>query len=195
MSTTFTHAFVALACGGACFGGSKTIPARFWLLAPICSVLPDLDVGLHAYGVEYGDLWGHRGMTHSLLFAVVLSFGIVTWFFRSHAPLLSRRWWALFAIFVAITASHGFLDAFTNGGLGVAFFSPFDTTRYFMPWTPIQVSAFGLHGFIKYGGLQTLISEALWIWLPGCVLMVPVVLVRTLTSREDEACEISAAES
>jgi hypothetical protein len=25
----------------------------------------------------------------------------------------------------------------TNGGLGVAFFSPFDNGRYFLPWRPI----------------------------------------------------------
>ena len=32
------------------------------------------------------------------------------------------------------TASHGVLDALTDGGLGVAFFSPFDQTRYFFPF-------------------------------------------------------------
>jgi len=25
----------------------------------------------------------------------------------------------------------------TNGGLGVAYFSPFDNRRYFLPWPPI----------------------------------------------------------
>ena len=34
---------------------------------------------------------------------------------------------------------HGLLDAMTDGGLGVAFFSPFDNRRYFLPWTPIRV--------------------------------------------------------
>ena len=42
-------------------------------------------------------------------------------------------------LFLAI-ASHGLLDAFTDGGLGVAFFAPFDSTRYFFPVTPIEVS-------------------------------------------------------
>jgi hypothetical protein len=31
------------------------------------------------------------------------------------------------------TAGHGLLDAMTNGGLGLAFFSPFDNHRYFLP--------------------------------------------------------------
>jgi len=35
----------------------------------------------------------------------------------------------LFAYLFLATASHGVLDAMTNGGLGVAFFSPFDNRR------------------------------------------------------------------
>jgi hypothetical protein len=46
--------------------------------------------------------------------------------------------------FFLATASHGLLDAMTDGGLGVAFFSPFDKHRYFFPWTPIRVSPIGL---------------------------------------------------
>jgi inner membrane protein len=44
------------------------------------------------------------------------------------------------ALCIAVaTASHGILDAFTNGGLGVAFFAPFDKTRYFFPVTPMKL--------------------------------------------------------
>ena len=183
MCTAFTHAFVALACGGAFFGGQRDLPRRFWLLAPVCSAVADVDVGLHSYGVEYEDLWGHRGMMHSVVFAVGLAFIVVTWLFREYAGFLSRRWWMLMAFFVPLTASHGFLDAFTDGGLGVAFWSPFDTTRYFMPWTPISVSPIGLAGFVKYGGLQTLLSEMMWVWLPVTVLMMPVVITRVVLHR------------
>lgn len=31
--------------------------------------------------------------------------------------------------------SHRILDAFTNGGLEIGFFIPFDNARYFFPWT------------------------------------------------------------
>ena len=71
---------------------------------------------------------------------------------------------------VAITASHGFLDAFTNGGLGVAFFSPFDPTRYFFPWTPIEVSPIGAVRFFSQRGLLVIISELRWVWLPSLAL-------------------------
>lgn len=189
MPTGITHAFVAVAVGRAAFKGK--LPWRFWPVAAICSALPDLDIGLMSHGVEYGDLWGHRGMSHSILFAIILSFVVSTWLFRlwwaedskariNDIPMLwaSRRWWALFAFFSLITASHGFLDAFTNGGLGIAFFSPFDTKRYFMPWNPIEVSPIGLRDFVKNGGLDTVRSELFWIWLPVGVVTAGIVAVR-----------------
>jgi len=179
LPTAITHAVVAVATGRAVF--SWNMPRRFWPLAIFCSAVPDIDVGLMHYGVEYGDMWGHRGMTHSLLFAVVLGFVVTTWLFRDWVKLGSRRWWALCAYFSLVAASHGVLDAFTNGGLGIAFFAPFDTTRYFMPWTPIEVSAIGVAGFFKYGGLHTLISEVLWIWLPATTTCIAVVALRTIT--------------
>ena len=101
MATAFTHAFVAVAAGAACF--RRPMPLKFWLLAPACSALPDVDVGLHAYGVPYADLWGHRGMTHSIFFALVLSLVIVSWLFRREAPFASRSWAALVTFFFLVT--------------------------------------------------------------------------------------------
>ena len=40
-----------------------------WMGA-ICTIVPDFDVIGFAFGVSYGDVLGHRGFTHSLLFAV-----------------------------------------------------------------------------------------------------------------------------
>ena len=143
-----------------------------------CSALPDLDVGLHAYGVEYGDPWGHRGMTHSLLFAAILSLVVVSFIFRKHAKRFSRRWWALLTFFFLITASHGFLDAFTDGGLGIAFFAPFDNTRYFMPWHPLEVSPIGIRGVFSSYFVDVLRSELLWVCLPTIVITAPVIVWR-----------------
>src|SRR4051812_12998583 len=59
---------------------------RFWSLVVTCSVLPDADsIGFHA-GVPYGALWGHRGMTHSLLFAAVLAAALALAFRRRLPP-------------------------------------------------------------------------------------------------------------
>src|SRR5215813_8832160 len=70
------------------------------------------------------------------------------------------------------TASHGVFDALTNGGLGVAFFSPFDNSRYFFPWTPIRVSPIGAGRFFSSRGIAVLQSEMLVIWIPAMLLTV-----------------------
>jgi inner membrane protein len=68
---------------------------------------------------------------------------------------------------VLCTMSHAVLDAFTDGGLGVAFFAPFSNERYFFPFTPIRVSPIGA-GFFSPRGMETLRNELLWVWAP-CV--------------------------
>jgi len=138
------------------------------LLGVVGSILPDIDViGFHL-GVPYGSFFGHRGFTHSLLFAAIVA-GIValiaSW--SSLRQLKSSLWWAYF--FVSI-ASHGLLDAMTSGGLGVAFFSPFETSRYFLPWRPILVSPLSFTHFSAARALAVLQSEVLCIWLPSAGL-------------------------
>jgi inner membrane protein len=152
---------------GACFyrpGAPKSV----WVAGAACSVIPDLDVIGFRFGVQYGDFWGHRGFTHSLLFAALLASAMAFIGFRQGVPSLGRL--PLWIYIFLATASHGFLDAMTDGGLGVAFFSPFNTHRYFFPWTPIHVSPIGLWRFFSHRGLEVLQSELLWIWLPAAVL-------------------------
>ena len=183
MPTALTHTFVAIASGKACF--HRPMPLRFWFLAIGCSAGPDLDIGLHSYGIEYEDLWGHRGITHSILFALILSGVLVFWAFRRDAPFLSRYWWALVAFFFAITASHGLLDAFTDGGLGIAFFAPFSEARYFMPWRPLLVSHFGVGSLFTEYGMRVLLIEFAWVWLPVGAVTACIVAFRSWLLRRD----------
>lgn len=164
MATLFTHALVAASLGQA---GKPDWQEdwRFWYIAVLCSILPDVDVLGFRLGIHYGDLWGHRGMTHSLLFAAVVA---VVMSLRFQVPARDR--WKMILLLFAITASHGLLDAMTNGGLGVAFFSPFDRTRYFLPWTPIQVSPIGAGGFFSGRGLEVIWSEIIWLWGPAIIV-------------------------
>jgi len=80
--------------------------------------------------------------------------------------------------FFLATASHGLLDAMTDGGLGVAFFAPFDNRRYFLPWTPIRVSPIGIGRFSSSRGYAVLQSELLWIWVPAGALIGSTLLLR-----------------
>jgi inner membrane protein len=70
-------------------------------------------------------------------------------------------------LFVSLAAaSHGLLDAFTTGGSGVAFFWPFSDERYFLPMQKIRVSPIGISRFLSERGIQVLVSELRWVWLP-----------------------------
>ncbi|HZV89912.1 MAG TPA: metal-dependent hydrolase [Candidatus Binatus sp.] len=174
MASIFSHAVAALGIG-ACFYRPGT-PKRVWIAGAICSVVPDLDVIGFRFGVRYGDFWGHRGFTHSLLFAALLASLAVLLAFRQAVPGLSR--FALWTYFFLATASQGLLDAMTDGGLGAAFFSPFNNTRYFLPWRPIRVSPIGVSRFFSHRGLAVIQSELLWIWLPAALLILVAWLIR-----------------
>jgi inner membrane protein len=160
MASLLTHALVGASLGSVAHEEQRK-PPRFWWLAVFCSILPDVDVIGFPLGVRYADLWGHRGMTHSLAFAAAVAL-LAT----RATSVASKSWWRTALLFFAITASHGVLDAMTDGGLGVAFFSPFDTQRYFFPWRPLHVSPIGAGGFFSARGLRILKSEFTWVWLP-----------------------------
>lgn len=179
LASVFSHAVAALSIGTYFY--RPRMPKRVWLLGAACSVVPDLDVIGFRFGVRYADFWGHRGFTHSLVFAVLIA-GAVSLVFRSGSSTIGRL--PLFSYLFLATASHGVLDAMTNGGLGVAFFSPFDNDRYFLPWRPIRVSPIGLGGFFSPRGYLILQSELLWIWLPAGVFAGFVLILRRAQKKD-----------
>jgi inner membrane protein len=174
MASAFTHAFFAAAMGEVYAVGSR--PARFWLLSMFCAVLPDADVVAFAFGIPYESMFGHRGLTHSLAFALLLACVVVALFFRD---VPNRK--ALVVYFFLVTASHGALDALTNGGLGVAFFAPFSGARYFFPFRPVVVSPIGLGSFFGEWGVAVIESELLWVWLPAASVVGLVLIFRRLS--------------
>jgi|SRR5581483_5481771 inner membrane protein len=139
----------------------------FWLLSAVLPMLPDLDVLGLAFGVPFRSMWGHRGVSHSLLAAALVGAAAALLFRRR----LGARTTPLALYFAAIIASHGVLDALTNGGSGVAFFAPFTATRYFFPWRPIPVSPLATHFFSEWGW-RVFSAELALIWLPAAVVAV-----------------------
>ena len=170
MPTIFSHAIFSSALGAAY--ATEPMPNRFWLLAAACSVVPDFDVITFGLGIPYRSVWGHRGFTHSLLFAVVLGC-VITWaaFRQEELGAMKRSRASLAIFFILAIASHLILDSLTSGGLGVALFAPFENSRYFAPWRPIRVSPIGA-GFFSTRGLLVLASEIIWVWLPALALVV-----------------------
>ena len=175
MPTIVTHGFVVAVLAKGLAAGR--VPARFWFLSVLCAILPDVDVLGFPLGIRYQDMLGHRGLSHSLVFAIFLSLLVTFLAF----PRVRRKWtrFRLFSCFFAITASHGVLDAMTDGGLGVAFFAPFDDTRYFFAFRPIKVSPIGL-AFFSARGLDVAWSEFLWVCIPSSIIAGAILGLRKL---------------
>lgn len=161
MPSAFTHVAPALALLPAFARGDTKL--RLLVAGAFCAVAPDLDVAAFSFGIPYEHPLGHRGLWHSIPFAAILAAAVALLVARRSWP---RAWLYLFLV----TASHGLLDAFTDGGLGIALLSPFDTTRYFFPFRPIEVSPLSVRAFFTARGWTILASELLWVWLP-CALL------------------------
>lgn len=159
LATPLSHLAVPLALTMAL--GPDIVPAGLMALALACAVLPDIDaVGLWL-GIPYEHPFGHRGFTHSLPFAVALA-GVGTLL----APAVEAQPLTAFGVLLVSAASHGLLDALTNGGLGIALFSPFSHRRYFLPWRVIEVSPLRPSELFSRRGLRVLGSEMRWVWGP-----------------------------
>jgi inner membrane protein len=127
------------------------------------SLLPDADVVGFVAGVPYGAPFGHRGASHSLVVAALVGVAAMiaaaTW--RPAREVGAREVGALrVGLTVAIVvATHGVLDAMTDGGKGVALLWPFSVERFFLPWRPIPVAPIGV-GMVSARGLYVALVEA-----------------------------------
>ncbi len=120
------------------------------------SLLPDADVIGFRLGVAYGDEWGHRGASHSIVFAlgVALAFAAV-------ARLSERPFPRTLALAAVVVGSHGLLDTLTDGGLGAELLWPFSSERFFAPVAPLPVAPIG-RGILSSRGLYVIGIELLW---------------------------------
>ncbi len=134
------------------------------LLAVASTILPDIDVLAFNFGIPYSHPFGHRGFTHSVLFAIIWAL-LLMWIFGKKDKVV----W--FIVIFLSTISHGILDAMTSGGKGVGFLIPFNNERFFFPFRDIKVSPIGIEKFFSEWGLQVLISEFKYIFIP-CILLI-----------------------
>ncbi|MCP4934862.1 MAG: metal-dependent hydrolase [bacterium] len=162
MATIFSHPAIAL--GLSPWFRDVRNHKKILVTGAILTIVPDLDViGLYA-GIPYQHMLGHRGLSHSLFFAAFIAV-LITWLFSRRLEIKASAVWLY--LFVSM-ASHGALDALTNGGLGTAFFSPLSNERYFFAFRPIEVSTLNIRYFFESQGAVVLASEIVTIW-PICL--------------------------
>jgi inner membrane protein len=161
--TVFTHALVGGALAQA--APSDSPQWKVFLAFAIIAVVPDLDVIAFSLGIPYAHPLGHRGFSHSLVFAGAISFLVCCAFF-SKPTTFTKGWWWLLAITFLAAASHGLLDAATDAGLGIGLLIPFSEKRFFFAFRPIRTATINPFTFFHKSSLAILWSEIVWVWLP-----------------------------
>lgn len=176
MPTILTHPAVPLAL--ALGLGRSAISRRLLLTGAVISVLPDLDVLAFRLGIPYAADFGHRGFSHSVLFAFLAALAVSCFFHFFRSTFLQSFSFLFVALF-----SHGILDALTNGGLGIAFLWPWSGERFFAPMQIIEVAPLRLSRFLSLKGATVLWSEFLWVWLPVMGMAFIGILLRLTLNR------------
>ena len=75
---------------------------------------------------------------------------------------------AVFNRLIAIAQLAGFGNHWCKG---VGWIWPWSDERFFAPWQVIKVAPFALSRYTTPYGHQVIISELMWVWLPGMLLM------------------------
>lgn len=176
MPSIITHAVGAYFVNQSIF--AKETTWKIALCVVVSAMIPDADFIGFKLGIPYDSLFGHRGFTHSFVFALLWSIMLyVIFFYQKINPFL------IITILFIATISHPVLDAMTSGGEGVAFFSPFSNHRYFFPYRPIKVSPLGISRFFSERGFLVLKSEILFVWIPSFALFLVAKYIRWVKAK------------
>jgi inner membrane protein len=145
--TPISHATVGFAIAA---WTQRPPPTRsLCLAAAACAALPDIDY--------FGWPVAHRGITHSIAFAVGGAVVATALLFRAREDRM-RVALVLFLAFL----SHSLLDGLSSYSTGIAYFAPFSSERFRLPWTPLGDSEDRLSG--------QLVQEVFVVLLPAFVL-------------------------
>lgn len=158
MASPWAHA-IAGAAVGAFYQGPRQ-RRRVITLAAVCAVAPDLDLVGWPLGISPLTLLGHRGLSHSLLFAALLGLLAAT---ALRSPVTSRERTTAAIVLMLATATHAVIDALTTyAPTGPAFWAPFSNQRYRFSWMPLT----------GVGGVHTDFGrEALYVCLPALLVI------------------------
>ena len=160
MPTIFSHTAIPIAIAL----GTRRISPRLLCAGMAASIIPDLDTVGFRFGVAYAHEFGHRGFTHSLVFALLLAI-----FAALFAPELRMKRMA--AVIFISSRPHPMVCwiCLPTAAWASRYLGPLPI-RVFFPLRMINVSPIGLRGFLGPAGFRALKSELLWIWVPAITL-------------------------
>ena len=104
----------------------KKAGRKAMLWGALAQSIPDIDFISGAWLPLTKELFAHRGLTHSFLFALLVSFflALVASKWHKAEPITTRKWFSFFLTEILI---HLLLDAMNNYGIG--WFEPFSSMR------------------------------------------------------------------
>lgn len=188
MPTFISHPAVALATMPLLNGIQKK--PFVVMTGAVMTILPDIDyINYKFIGIPYGDIWSHRGFTHSIVFSLIVA-SLFTLVFKQQKRNTNLVVWLYFSI---CGISHGLLDAMTNGGKSIPLLFPFSNEGIFFGFRPIKVSTLTAEKFFGYQGFITVQNEMLYIWLPAaflfliCLMIGKYVAAEPIQSRKSDA--------
>ena len=122
---SITQATLGAAVGEAVLG--RQLGWRAMVLGGIVGTLPDLDILLYPFLDEIAKLYWHRGLSHSMLFTILVS-PILGWLiglrFRSFGVTKPRATLFVFLVW----STHVLIDCFTTYGTQI--YEPFSSERF-----------------------------------------------------------------
>lgn len=146
------HVAVGLAAGR--LAAPRDTRVTPWMaLFAVLGLLPNIDLLGTFLGHPFPWPFGHRGATHSLMFAAATALAVAL------ATHRRGRFAMVFLAALAVAVSHPCLDMLTHGGRGIMLLWPASTERFRWPWTPLPAVPVGLR-LLFSRGLSTMALEA-----------------------------------
>jgi inner membrane protein len=173
------HLAVGAAIGAVYSRRTGTNPKIAILTFAGLALAPDLDLVSGVFGVTPNTPLSHRGITHSVFFAMAVG-TLVGGVLRGSSL---RSFLTGFAVFAAMS-SHGLLDTMSRLGNGPMLFWPFAVVSYEFPWRPIPGVLSAGH-YLTLQAVPTLAVESL-IFLPFIAYATVVFFPRRVEKRPAE---------
>jgi inner membrane protein len=145
---------------GAAIGAiySKQVGARpkvAILMFAALALAPDLDLLTNFLGAAPNTPFSHRGITHSLTFALAMALVVGCLVQGPSRRRLLTGLWVLAAL-----GSHGLLDTMSRLGNGPMLFWPLTHAQYEFPWRPIP-GVLTAENYLTREAIPTLVVETM----------------------------------
>lgn len=182
---SFTH-IVLGACIGEAIAGKK-LGKKAMLIGAIAQSIPDIDFVTTFWLSDSKDIVSHRGITHSILFAILATF-LFAWLLRFIFRKLKLSWKTWFLLIGVNVFTHLLIDGFNAYGIG--WLEPFSHRRFSFNILFVADPLFSIWPFISFIALLVLRNKSrerrIWWWAGigiSCIYLTYAIVNKTIIDR------------